>query len=330
MNGRFSFFLIFSVILHLILLILIMLCKTVKFIAEPPPQEQVVFMHIMPLAKINNIKTRNEKQNDLPEKLEAKKVDKQHTIQPTIQPEIQQQEPEPAKYQELEVNNKQADSQKPPIKSDAASNEAATTKDPINKDPIAQPTKDLEPKKAKTEPIKQEKKLEKQPDKPKKKPAKKNADELDLGSLEKSLAKSVKDSNKEKASEGDMDKSKHKTGGKNQDNQTSSSSNYDANNQEAITSKALLQKRIESNWSKPSSMRDYENIKVRVRLQIDMNQNIQEISGFEFLNEDAPQNVKNAIKESIIRAIKLSDPFDMLDIEYYQYWHDNSLIFSYR
>jgi hypothetical protein len=325
MNGRFSFFLIFSVILHLILLILIMLCKTVKFITEPP-QEQVVFMHIMPLAKINNIKTRNEKQNDLPEKLEAKKVDKQHTIQPEIQ---QQQAPEPAKYQELEVNNKQVDRQKLPIKSDLEPKEAAIKQDPIKQDPIAQP-KAQEDKKAKTEPIKQEKKLEKQPDKPKKKPAKKDSDDLDLGSLEKSLAKSVKDSNKEKASEGDMDKSKHKTGGKNKDNQTSSSSNYDANNQEAITSKSLLQKRIESNWSKPSSMRDYENIKVRVRLQIDMNQNIQEISGFEFLNEDAPQNVKNAIKESIIRAIKLSDPFDMLDIEYYQYWHDNSLIFSYR
>ncbi len=306
-----------------------MLCKTVKFITEPP-QEQVVFMHIMPLAKINNIKTRNEKQNDLPEKLEAKKVDKQHTIQPTIQPEIQQQQaPEPAKYQELEVNNKQADRQKLPIKSDLEPKEATIKQEPIKQDPIAQP-KAYEAKKAKTEPIKQENKLEKQPDKPKKKPAKKDSDDLDLGSLEKSLAKSVKDSNKEKASEGDMDKSKHKTGGKNQDNQTSGSSNYDANNKEAITSKALLQKRIESNWSKPSSMRDYENIKVRVRLQIDMNQNIQEISGFEFLNEDAPQNVKNAIKESIIRAIKLSDPFDMLDIEYYQYWHDNSLIFSYR
>jgi hypothetical protein len=297
-----------------------MLCKSIKF-TTIPPQEQVVFMHIMPVAKINNIKHRNEKQNDLPEKLEAKKVDKQGDNNQKAAPKVETKPIEKPAEIEPKIVPTELSNPKP---------EKVLEPKPVEK---TEPRKKPEPKPAETtkkEPAKQDKTKEKSQEKAKEKPKKKEKDELDLSSLEKSLTQSIRDANKEKASEGDKDKSKHKSGGKNHDNQTSNSSNYDENSQEAITVKALLQKRIESNWSKPSSMRDYENIKVRVHLKIDMNQNIQEISGFEFLNENAPENVKNVIKESIIRAIKLSNPFDILNIEDYEYWHDNWLIFSYR
>ncbi len=289
-----------------------MFYRSVKFIPIPA-QEQVVFMHVMPLSKVNNVKTRNEKLNKLPEKNNAKKVDKQPN-------EYQVKSPAP-ELKELELQ--QLSDSKPKVKpqEEKSRTELPTQPDGTKVDKIQE---------IKKQPIKQEKQTEKKTNKPKVKSQKEDVDELDLGNLEKSLIKNIKDLNKEKASQGDKDKSKNKTSGVGQDDKTSSSSNYDDNSAESVTAKVLLQKRIESNWSKPSSMRDYENIKVKVRLKIDMNQNVQEISGFEFLNENVPGNVKNAIKESIIRAIKLSDPFEMLDIEHYQYWHDNLLIFSYK
>jgi hypothetical protein len=322
-NERFIFFVLVSIILHLVLLIGIVLSKSVRFL-KIPPQENVVFMHVLPMGKINNVKTRTEQQSDLPVQEEAKKVEKPaEQIKPEPTKELQP-EPEPIKEEPKETpqeDQKEVVAPQGPVVDNTKTPEPERP-EPEKPEPIKEQPKE-EPKKP--EPIK------KKPEDEKKKPVKKKKeDELDLKNLEKSLVKSLQDNNKEKASEGDQDKSKKKSGGKSQDNQTSSSDNYDPNIPESVTAKALLQKRIEGNWGKPPSMRDYEKLKVRVKLKLDMNQNIQEISGFEFLNETVPENVKNAIKESIIRAIKLSEPFDMLSLEHYAYWHDNSLVFSYK
>jgi hypothetical protein len=325
-NERFIFFVLVSIILHLILLIGIVLSKSVRFL-KIPPQENVVFMHVLPMGKINNVKTRTEQQSDLPVQEEAKKVEKPAE---QIKPEpAKEPEPEPEPIKEEPKETPQEDKKE------------AVDPQPAHEEQMVDDTNTPEPEKSepkKPEPIKEQPKeepkkapIKKKPEDEKKKPVKKKKeDELDLKNLEKSLVKSLQDNNKEKASEGDQDKSKKKSGGKSQDNQTSSSDNYDPNSPESVTAKALLQKRIEGNWGKPPSMRDYEKLKVRVKLKLDMNQNIQEISGFEFLNETVPENVRNAIKESIIRAIKLSEPFDMLSLEHYDYWHDNSLVFSYK
>jgi hypothetical protein len=57
---------------------------------------------------------------------------------------------------------------------------------------------------------------------------------------------------------------------------------------------------------------------------------VQDIYDFEFLNEAPPPHIQAVIKESIIRAIKLSEPFDMLSLENYDAWSQNSLTFSYK
>ena len=77
-------------------------------------------------------------------------------------------------------------------------------------------------------------------------------------------------------------------------------------------------------------MRDYEKLKIQVKVTLNINQLVEEISDFIFLNEVVPLNIQNVIKESIIRAIKLSEPFDMLSLDNYDYWHSNSFIFSYK
>jgi outer membrane biosynthesis protein TonB len=301
-NERFIFFTLLSIVIHLLFFVAVALLKSVKF-TRIPPQENVVFMHVMPLGKINNIKTRNQKQSDAPEKEEAKKVEKQEDAklpEPIKSPE--QNKPEEPKPVPKEAVTPKTEPVPEPAKPEVKE---------VKPEKIEQPAKPEPKKEAKTQDAAQKKK----DDKPKKK-----SDDLDLNKLMQSL----EDKNKEKASVGKLDKSNKKSGGSGQDKQTSSSDNYDQNSPESLTAKTLLQKRIESNWGRPPSMRDYESLRVKVKLKIDINQNIQEISGFEFLNEAVPEHVKNAIKESIIRAIQLSEPFDMLSLEHYDYWNNNT------
>ena len=297
-TDNFTFFLLVSVVLHILLLIGLVLSKGLNFL-DVPPQENVIFMHILPVADINNVKTRQQKQSEAPEKEEAKKV------------EADNQESQKPKPVDKPVDSKKAEAE-PNSNSKAADIPAEKAKEPEKVAPKEKPKESTKEKSPAA-----------------KKPIPKDKD-LDLNSLEKSLQKSANDKNKEKPSEGVKDKSNKKSGGKNQDDQTSSSDNYNTESPESITATTLLRSKIESNWVKPPSMRDYENVKIRVRLKLDMNQTVQEISGFEFLNEAVLENVKAAIKESITRAIKLSEPFDMLSLEHYNHWHDNVLIFGYK
>jgi outer membrane biosynthesis protein TonB len=274
-TDNFNFFLLVSLALHICLLIGIAASKNFSFL-RVPPQESVVFMHVLPVSHTNNIKTRNEKQSELPEKEQAKKVEASSEAKPEEQ---------------------------------------------------SKPDKPAEPDKAKEEKVQEAKATI--ADKPKeqtKKATKTN--DLDLKSLEKSLKKSTSDKNKEKPSEGAENKSNKKSGGQNQDNQTSSSDNYDSNSPESVNAKSLMKQRIEKNRQNLPILRDYPNLKIRVRLQLDINQLVQGVSDFEFLNEDVPENIKIVIKNSIINAIKASEPFDMLQLEYYDDWRDNELIFG--
>lgn len=157
----------------------------------------------------------------------------------------------------------------------------------------------------------------------------KSKKEINLKELEKFLSQKSQ-VNKEKVSEGTKDKSNKKSGSTNKDDQDSSSTKYNPNMEEFVNARTLLKQRIENNWNKPPSMRDYDKLQVRVDLTIDLNQDVESISNFEFLNESVPESVKIAIKDSIIRAIKLSAPFDFFSIEHYEHWKNISLNFSYN
>jgi outer membrane biosynthesis protein TonB len=299
--NKFIFFLLVSIALHILLLVCFILSKGLNFM-HIPPQENVIFMHVLPVADINNVKTRQQKQSQLPDNEKSKKVDTNSQAS-----------------QKLDDNSADLKKEQPEIEA-----KPEAVKEDVKPDDVA-PEKATEPTAPKETP--------KLP--PKEKPVLKKKimpkdKELDLNSLEKSLQNSANDKNKEKPSEGVENKSNKKSGGKNQDDQTSSSDNYNAESPESISATTLLRSRIESNWLKPPSMRDYENVKIKVRLKLDINQGVQEISGFEFFNEAVPENVKSAIKESISRAIKLSEPFEMLSLEHYNHWHENILIFGYK
>lgn len=193
------------------------------------------------------------------------------------------------------------------------------------KDKATQPQKaEIKPSEfaSKSEPKKQPSyEIKAKPQKPKK--------EIDLKELEKFLSQKSQ-VNKERASEGTKDKSNKKSGSTNKDDQDSSSAKYNPNMEEFANARTLLKQKIESNWNKPPSMRDYDKLQVRVDLTIDLNQDVDSISNFEFLNDSVPEGVKIAIKDSIVRAIKLSAPFDFFAIEHYEHWKKITLNFSYN
>ena len=297
-NTRFTIFLSISVFLHVILFICLVLAKSTAFM-DLPPQETVIFMQVVPIGAINNLKPKIEANNLKVSDQDTKKVE---SISEDIKPAPENKKPQ---QEEPVENKKQAESE------------------------VQDPKPQLEQQQ---QPALDEKEPEPKVEEPKPESAKpkKTADDLDLNSLEKDLAKKVQDKNKEKASSGKLENAKNKSGNTSKDKGNSLSDKYNSNSPESVTAKALMQRRIEENWGKPSSMRDYEKLKVKVRLKLDINQNVISVAGFEFLNESVPDNVQFVIKESIIRAIKLSEPFDMLSLEYYSSWNDNVLVFSYK
>ena len=309
-ESRFIFFLLVSIIAHLLFFGLIVMSKSIRFI-DAKPEENVVFMHVVPISQINNIKPKEQKQSDLTSQEKAKKVDSQANSQQSKKHESVKEEIKES-IKEPEIVPKQE--------------EPKTTQEKPEEPKIVEPKpEEKQPEKEKIEEKKQEEKKQKitkaAPPKPK--------ETLDLKALAKSLS-SEADLNKEKSSVGSENKSNKKSGNTSKDDETSSSSNYNEEAGESVTARALLQQKIESNWGRPPSMRDYEKLKIKVKLKLDINQNVQEIYSFEFLNEVPPLHVQAVIKESIIRAIKLSEPFEMLSLESYDDWHENSLVFSYK
>ncbi len=315
MQARFNFFLLLSLTIHVVLAVVLFASKSIKFI-KPLPQESVVFMHVVPMSEVNNLLTRAQPNDEKAVLEEAKMVE--NSSAPDEAPQTEEK-----MHQSKIEETKKLDTAEPV---DQLLDEAPQklSQDLVEQTPL--PEK-IEPKTAPKE-IKEPVKPKEKPQKPK--PIKPKEDTFDLKSLEKDLLKKSQDQNQEKASSGDKDKSKIKSGAKSQDNLNTSSDQYDDQAPESITAKVLMQKRIENNWSKPPIMRDYDKIKIKVKMELDMNQSVVNISGFEFFNEDIPPYLQEIIKESIIRAIKLSEPFDMLSLEYYSSWSSNVLIFSYK
>lgn len=321
-NARFTIFLSISVFLHAIVLTCLVLAKSATFVALPP-QENVIFMQVVPIGAINNLKPKIEENNLKVSDQDTKKVDNASAQAAPSEENKKPQQEEPVE------NKKQAEPEiQAPTPQPEQQQPALDEKEPEPKAEEPKPKPVVEEKKP--EPIAKEKEVTKPKPKPEPVKPKKIDDDLDLNSLEKDLAKKVQDKNKEKPSSGKLENAKNKSGNTSKDKGKALSDKYDSNSPESITAKALMQRRIEENWGKPPSMRDYENLKVKVHLKLDMNQNVISVAGFEFLNESVPDNVQFVIKESIIRAIKLSEPFDMLSLEYYSSWNDNVLVFSYK
>jgi len=288
MDRRFNVFLLISITLHVAFFALFASKKFYKPYKQSG--EHVFFMHVVSMSDINNIQTRLKKKSKLPQIEDAKKVDATPNKQPKVSPQIK--------------DTPQA------IKADKEI-QTPTTK-PTDKPKKVEP-KNVIPYEIKTKP--------KSPAKPQK-----HKKEINLKELEKFLSQKGQ-LNKERASEGTKDKSNKKSGSKNKDDQDSASTNYNPNMQEFANARTLLQQKIESNWNKPPSMRDYNKLHIKVNLMLDLNQDINSISNFEFLNESVPDSVKVAIKDSIIRAIKLSAPFDFFAIEHYEHWQNIPLVF---
>jgi len=297
MDRNFNVFLLISITLHIA-------CFTLFAVSQnfykpyKQSQEHVFFMHVVSMSDINNIQTRLKKKSKLPQVENAKKVDAPVSKTPKTHSQIK------------EIPQ-------------AIKNEASP-QTPITR-PTDKPKQPTEPKPKQTKlPPFEIKTKPKSPTKPQK-----SKKEIDLKELEKFLSQKSQ-VNKERASEGTLDKSNKKSGSTNKDDQDSSSTNYNPNMEEFANSKTLLKQKIESNWNKPPSMRDYNKLHVRVNLTLDLNQEIDSISKFEFLNESVPDVVKVAIKDSITRAIKLSAPFDFFAMEHYEHWKNIPLIFSYN
>ena len=274
-------------------------------------------MQIIPLDKLNNLQTKEEKISDLEFDYDAKKVD-QTSIKE--QPDLSQ------KSKELELKKTNITQDTPAPQNQPSNNQLTPEK-------IQQP----KPQDAKIDNNRIQKntttttKTKDDLDlKSLERTLFKKNDDLDLQNLKKTLTKNIEDKNNEKLSEGKKENSNKKSGSKNKDNITSKTDKYDNQSSESINAKFLLQKKIENNWSKPPSMRDYSKLKIKVKVKLNINQQVDEIYNFVFLNEIPPTNVQNVIKASIIRAIKLSEPFDMLSLEDYDNWQNNSFIFSYK
>lgn len=294
MDRRFNIFLSISITLHAIFFTLFAISKNF-YKPYKQSQEHVFFMHVVSMSDINNIQTRFKKKSKLPQIENAKKVDAPVSKPSKTPPQVKD-------IHQATKTDKATQPQKAEIKP-------------------TEFTPKPEPKKQPSYEIKTKPKSATKHQKPKK--------EIDLKELEKFLSQKSQ-VNKERASEGTKDKSNKKSGSTNQDDQDSSSAKYNPNMEEFANARTLLKQKIENNWNKPPSMRDYDKLQVRVDLTIDLNQDVDSISNFEFLNESVPEGVKIAIKDSIIRAIKLSAPFDFFAIEHYEHWKNITLNFSYN
>lgn len=280
--------LIFSIILHVTMLLVMAFGLPALFHKEPP-QEMVMTVEMLPLADISNVKP---KKTEQPEKKEPEKP-KEETAQstPTPTPEAPKPEPKPEPVPEPKPEPKP--------------------------EPVKQEPKPVEP---------EPKPKEKPQEKPKEKPKKKKNNELDslLKNLEDSIESKEKTDKKKKpkepvADDNDQDEDSDSKS----DKEYNDAAPLSLTQQDMI--RMQVQKRWSPPAGAKDAGQMV--VKLRVKLAEDgtvTNVKIEESSS----ESGAEPTFARSFDESAVRAVKMASPLQNLPADKYDSWKDFTFTFS--
>lgn len=263
------------------------------------PNEQEVFtFEVLPASAISNIKTQQQKKKGRVEK-KAKEI--KQSKAPTKTPPATKKEDSktPAKKEKIET----------PKKIENKAKDAPAKKQP------QKPKKQEVTKKSET------KKIEK--DTPKKEAPKKVKQQEDpIDSLLKNL---------EEASVGETSKSQFRAVDVSDldDSKFSRGQMYDENSPLSVTEKIIIKRQIEANWQPPIGLEDLENMRILLYIKLKEDGSV---SDLDIKNVVCPTgsaiSACRVFAESVVRAVKKSNPLENLLPERYDIWKEFELHFD--
>ncbi|GAB4163229.1 MAG: hypothetical protein Tsb006_2020 [Rickettsiaceae bacterium] len=295
-NKKFQRAIVFSGVLHLILL-LIFLFGLPSVFDRLPEEQNVITFEVVDISEISNVKTESVSPKKTEEVKKSKEVKKSTKLE----------KPKPKKVEE-------PTKEKTPEKEKVEKAEDKKEAEKVTKE---EPEKPKEEKKT-PEPV-----VKKEPKKEQPKPAKapKKAKEEDsIDSILKNL---------EQESVGDDPKAKAQNTNNQPEGKTfSRGAEYNEDSPLSITEKMLIKNQIQKYWSPPVAAQSIGDVRVLLHMTMEKNGTVKKVSVMKIVCPPGADATCKLTAETAIRAVWKASPIENLPPDRYDLWKEFNLFFD--
>ncbi|MBN8827161.1 MAG: TonB C-terminal domain-containing protein [Sphingobacteriia bacterium] len=307
--------LLYSIILHLVILLLLFI--GLPSLWHPAPEEYAITVDILPVTGKSNVKQRkvNTQAKSAEKTQEVKKAAEQKEPKPEIEKPKESIEDKKKPSEDTEIKPEQ----KPKVE------EADTVKD--TKDSlIKKEDKKEDVKKEQIKKEKQEEKAKKEDKKKDKKKEEKKKKYTDFDSLLKTLEDSTVDKKHNKKHSPKIEKDLDEL--ENELNDKSDSSEFDPTKALSLSEKDAIKSQIEKHWNVPAGAKDAKDMLIILNILLESNGSVIDVKIVDQYKYNSGTPMYKAAVDSAVRAVYKASPLKNLPVDKYSNWKEIELTFN--